>query len=61
MFKSTGWKGMFGGIGLMVVALFLGALKMILPEVEYGIPFAEAMAMFLAGLGLLGIRLKLNG
>ena len=58
MFESQGWKGLLGGFGLMVVAVFLGALKIIVPESSYGLGFPEAIAMLLAGLGLLGIRAK---
>lgn len=58
MFKSAGWKGLFGGFGLMVVAVILGTIKAISPDIEYGVDFASAVTMFLAGLGILGIRLK---
>ena len=55
----TGWKGVTGGIGLMVSAIALGAIKMISPDLPYGIGLGEAMAMFFAGLGLLGVRLAM--
>jgi hypothetical protein len=56
MFSSKGWKGITGGIGLMVAAILLAVVKMVAPDASYGIGIPEAIGMFFAGLGVLGIR-----
>lgn len=56
----SGWKGITGGIGLMLYAISGVLVHYIAPEAGYGVEVAGAIPVFLAGLGLLGIRLKLN-
>ncbi len=56
----SGWKGIAGGVGLIVYALSGILIKMVLPESDYGMGLVDAIPVFLAGLGIFGIRLKLN-
>lgn len=58
--KSSGWKGITGGIGLMLLALSGLVVGYLLPETGFGMTLETAVAVFLNGLGILGIRLKLN-
>lgn len=58
MFTSANWKGITGGIGLIVYAILGVILKSIVPDSGFGTDIASAIPIFLAGLGILGIRLK---
>lgn len=60
MLKSTGWKGIVGGVGLMLYAVLAVVIKMVLPESAYGLEVTTALPVFLAGLAALGIRLAVK-
>lgn len=60
MFESTGWKGKTAGILLMVTAAIGAVLGYSGYEGEVALSINEAVAMFLNGLGILGIRLAVG-
>ena len=60
MFKSQGWKGLTGGIGLIVYALLGVVIHYVAPDAGFGTDIPTAIPVLLAGLGILGIRVKLG-
>jgi len=56
----NGWKGVTGGVGLMLYAVIGVVVHYVAPEAGYGKDVAAAIPIFMAGLGILGVRLKLN-
>lgn len=60
MFKSTGRKGVFAGIALMVFAIIGVVLNQIGVESSISLNLQAAAQLFLEGLGILGIRLAIK-
>jgi len=60
MLSSKGWKGITAGIGMMLFAVVGGVLGVVGFESEISLGLAQAVTMFLGGLGVLGIRVALT-
>lgn len=56
---NLGWKTMTAGIGMMVSALIGGILGFTGFESPISLDIAEALQMFLNGLGFVGVRVAL--
>lgn len=60
MFKSTGKKGYISGLGLIIYALGSVVLRFTMPEAEIGADLDSSFKLFMEGLGIIGLRAKLD-